>query len=321
MQKDCKAISAKDSLLLPDALQSRVELDARLKSYIRAHLDNPIIKGDLGLLLNEPIMICPSVPLETEYPFVDLICCVVQIFQDVILLVEIRESLDDPEGIGKTQALLDLVGIAPHRTALPSDLTAIHKLDQFEFKKTDQAGFQIIASDMAFFTSYCGRLVLIPALGEKAIALWDVARHLFRLIDPAYFSGKERTPEGRESLELILPRIPYSVFADRFADTLYEPTTIMILHRKRRDHQRVPLLCNLNVEKGVHLLEQAMENPIYHRAPFWARDKRMHRRYVQEILLGLASIPMILRVNVGEASDITKAVRHVADYLKQKQAV
>jgi len=367
MRKEYKLISTKDPLCLPDALQSRAELDARLKSYIlcqaqwmdekdpikdlidaarqgdvgsfnqlvslvlshrsmdynSAHFDDPIVGRDLGSLLNEPTMICPSVSLETEYPLVDLTCCVVQSIQAVILIVEIRESLDAPEGIGKTQALLDLVGVSPYRTALPSDLTGVYKLDQFEFQKTDRTGFRIIASDMAFLTSYCGELVLIPALGERAIAVWDVARHLFRLIDPAYFSGKQRTPEGRESLKLILLRIPYLILADRFADTLafYEPTAIMILCRARQDHQRGPVLRKLNGEEGVHLLQRAMENPIYHRSPFWSRDNQMHRRYVQEILSGLESIPTILRMDIGKAVHIAEAVRHVADSLKRRQSI
>jgi hypothetical protein len=317
MRKENNAFVGLSSLYLRAAWRSRVELDAYLKSYIKKRFDRPIVRRDLASLLNEPTIICPAVQIETAHPLVDVICCALQNRGNTLLLLEVRRGVDTPEGIGKTQALLELIGLSPDETALPHTLDDVQRIKKFTFieKKSD---FQLIASDMAFFTSYRKRLVFTPALGERLLALWDVARCLFRLIDPAYFPGKHRTPEGRKILRLILEKIPYELFAGRFVDkfTYFEPKIIIVLDRLKENTSKSLVLEDLDIKTRIQLLKKALENPIYHKSTFWARQKQLHRQYVEDIISSLAFIPMLFYAKVGKTADIVESVKRVKSLLE-----
>jgi hypothetical protein len=164
----------------------------------------------------------------------------------------------------------------------------------------------------------------LPPLAEPLLGLWDLARHLFRRVDPDYFSGKRGTPEGRQILSALAEVLPATEFLSCYSldeRPRYIDLAIILEMSERGDSViELPLR---DPSDSWELLRFAFESVLHlHRTPFWERVEEEHKGVVDGLLANLERPPDIVHFSIPFSVIVTDKdglyVRNICSLVEQK---
>ncbi len=159
---------------------------------------------------------------------------------------------------------------------------------------------KFLHSDFAYLGAYNGNLVSVPPAGEPLIALWDITRHLLRMLTDGYHSGLRLRPEARTTLWEILKRLPVNAIIERFGGwkNVYPIDIAVILEFDPRVSE--PVLIPLNNGCNARSLwERAFGVVLQLETPFWDRDSGAHMALAKRVLDQLVALPKVFRIGVN----------------------
>jgi hypothetical protein len=226
------------------------------------------------------------------------------------------------EGVGKTGMSLMLMGVAlPYKALRDGIQSNPQRMEEIPIKKSGNHCCELIASDMGYFGELRGQLCMVRPKGELLIAAWDICRHIYRMIDPTYYPGKRRTPEGRKGLKTTISHICLLDISRLISweKDLHEIDIIFLLKPVENINGKGgPILERIPPRKVQSILLPAFLYPTIHDSPFWKRDKILHEKRVKEIFMQFKTIPPCFKIImplVGKALLVEESVKVIMGLL------
>jgi len=288
-------------LYTPKCIEYRKKFNEKMHAYLERRVSQiSSEKISLHDLSKEKNLIIPNETIlnALDNPFDVITASGLKNDSSFLFLEDYTPNTQIKEGVGKTAILLKLFGARVPYEEIPS---TAEELLQSDMKRIpfENREMRLISSDMLYIGINEGLLTVGPVKGEQIISQWDLARHIFRVKDPNYKSGKHREVATRNYLESIGATyyLDHDVFAD--ARKSYSVDNIFLIKRKGRENSAV--IRETSLQKCLKEIELTlMKNPSYHRSPFWGIDEREHKRRVKNIMKGLSEkrIPEIYRVSI-----------------------
>jgi len=213
---------------------------------------------------------------------IPIICSLFTLGEKNILLLpsfdSVGEDAKDVEGIGRTEILLELLGVhLPYARIMGLEDTEVIQTVGEVIRYFEQRSFQckMIVSDMGILTVKNYHLRLVPFRGEKIIFAWDIARHLFRLSHLEYQKGMHRRGEYRDLLCKIFANIPISSISPVYAELTqmggYHPIDRVVVIKRVIDRYQRPTVRILNEDEKLDLFKRSLCVARKHGSDFWQK--------------------------------------------------
>ncbi|MBR9681750.1 MAG: hypothetical protein GOV00_03040 [Candidatus Altiarchaeota archaeon] len=324
-----------ERLFSQKCVKYRDDFNTRLKTYLSELVEaQPALEKNLHILLNELNLALPyqSVLESFQHP-INIIAVSIARKDSVFMLVQ-DPSIDPSkgEGAGKTAIASKLLGmeipydvfkpVPTNEVELKLALKKLEKLDTIQIQHSNKSR-KLVSSDMPFIgIDKNGLSVVGPPKGEYVIAMWDMGRHIMRVIDPNYFPGKRRKDEFFRTYQKTLSKKFYFDF-DLFGDPsrTYKISSVFVINRVNKGHLEVE---KVSTDETLSELRRLLEsNPLYHESVFWDLNKDVHLERVSHILNFLEDLdsthwPTIYRVSIpsGGKDVIEAAAKTISELVK-----
>lgn len=308
------------------SIESRKEHTKLCKDYIEKLYD-PEISTQLLESINTGLITDPSVPLPSDN-FIDGLCSVMTKEGKAFAMLPSQESVVDIEGVGRTSIILQLLGInIPLGRMHLLDKSAIESLTNGIpiYRKFD-TGYRVLTSDMAYIGNSRGRLSIIPTIGEMCSFVWDIARHIFRLIEINYKTGDHRKSPGREKLFEIFKKISLSDIKNVFGqiNKTYCIDEVIILNRQLEGPLE-PRFRELEGDELEHKLHGAFLASLLHGSDFWRQDQKNKESKVDTIMKNLDKnkLPTVYELTISHPEPVIPnyVFEEVTEIVKNKKEI
>jgi len=282
-----------------DAVKYRRTREGKLRNLLSELRGKPRWKDLANRLLAKDDLLAPAFAIRPETPAVDVLCALLDARGTKLAILHSRSKSDGPEGVGRTSLLLRSLGLSFDYASIGRRPNGTPIRGSLKVHRTVQADVRLLTSDFAYITNLGEQLLALPVAGEPILGLWDIARHIYRMIEYDYQSWKRLTPEGRSALEELMRVIPPELVLDCYG-TWEKPhgiDTAVILEVSATATS--PTVTSIT-ESGAcqEALLQAFESVRYLRSPFWERDLAAHRETARRILDRVKRLPEVYAIRI-----------------------
>lgn len=253
-----------------------------------------------------------TMPDDANYMIEFIGACVLSKSGQTVLVTEERAKNDEWEGIGKTNAVLELLDLQPKWnlpdenksvdfTASPNRQPKNKRVDASWLDSADRSEFCLFASDIIWAFEYQHKLCITRPEGEYLWGLWDVARYVLR--DTAAkirdgrtsVNGLNRTDVGRRMNEQLFLSLPMKPLLDRYSSAVIASPDVIVVLRPNVNRN---LRALRTPREKRDLLLKAIVGARYHPSGFWRVDgpELLKCREIAESLLDAVhedSLPIV----------------------------
>ncbi len=285
-----------ERLFSAECLEYRAEFNTRLKAYVRELIEgHPLLEAGLqGLLdVDNLALPCPGLLGKLRHTLNIIAASVVRGDSVSLLVADPSLEASKREGTGKTAIVSKLMGIeVPYDAFKPVPTNeqelkvALGRLRSMEKIRVAHSNkeLKILTSDMPFVgINEEGVMVACPPQGEYLVSMWDLGRHIMRVIDPNYYPGKRRKDMVFRAYQKEVSKGFYFDF-DLFADfsKAYRVTSIFMVTRPDKGELRLDRVPAGGVLQQLRAILE--DNPLYHESTFWRLNKDVHLERANRML-------------------------------------
>ena len=305
-------------LLTAEAANYRRATQDRLLEYLELPTWSRALGATAERIRDVPDILTPHG--ETTHPVAfDALCAALETPRGAVALLHSRSGRAGPEGVGRSTTLLRYLGLEVVYDLPDLSPQAILQGVPPRFEVRKSTGTTLVSSDMAFLRVRSGRLIAAPVIGEQLLGLWDLARHLYRLVDPDYDRGMRLKPFGRQILEALVRVLPAQDLIACYAADLGPRTIDTAVIFDLSDAQAsCATLDAVGGEERRRLFQSALNSVLHLDSLFWARNREEHERLATELVSKIRTWPVVLRISVPiRVASTTKACRYLASIYKE----
>ncbi len=286
-------------MLTEAAIAHRRASDDRLKEYLRFYLahESETVPELEELLEVTNLRVPTEAALLQMGNTIDIISAVLNYKGRHYALIDFRDDSSSPDGVGKTSALTELLGINidydSFRRGFDNDRT--ESRGDISFAPT---GHSLAVSDIGYYGISEGRLAVARIIGERILFLSDLARHIYRRIAEEYSPETFQAEKGKEGFKKVLYQLRFIDVRDCFYIGIhpYKIDLVILIKRNREDLGFGMSFNQIEPSEFRDRLFQGLLNPLYHRSPHWGRVQEIHRNIAEQIAAGCETIPAYMAI-------------------------
>lgn len=286
-------------LITEKGFQYRERLKEKFWNYLLIDPSAVWRESLLKRLESKDELFVPEVSIPEGQTAVDTLCALLRVGDSMVAILHGRETTEGPEGVGRTSLLLKALGVS-----FDYDRIVISPQERlrvpFEIHKRSAPEIKLLTSDFAYITNLRETLSVLPVQGEPILGLWDICRHIYRIVQKDYQPGLRLTPQARTALCGLMNALkagPILELYDQWKE--YYPINVAVVLRVQPQILApVTIAVGRSREEKLAVLREAFNSVLYLTCPFWARDENAHRARVDSILSGLTELPTTYTISV-----------------------
>ncbi len=229
---------------------------------------------------------------------IDVLCALIEVHGTTMAILHSRSKIEGPEGVGRTSLLLKLLGVYINYAQIKPDPKKIYSHGPISIHRTLQKDIKLLTADFAYIANLNEQLFVFPVTSEPILGLWDIARHIYRMIEEDYRPGMRLTAKGKEILDALMNVIPIPII--EYYGKWEEPHTINIaVILEISSAVSSPTLTSISeYEESRNALHRAFDSVCYLKTPFWMRNPVTHSQLVKRILESVIRLPKVYLISI-----------------------
>ncbi len=286
-------------LLTEQALKYRQRLQERFRNFLSKFPNASLWQDTTKRLLAVDDLFAPIFESPPNNLAIDVLCALLEVRGTTLAILHSRSTVEGPEGVGRTSLLLKLLCISIDYTHIVPNPNEILTQGSLEIQRTIQRDVKLLTADFAYIADLNEQLFILPIAAEPILGLWDIARHVYRMIEGDYQPGMRLTPRGREILEALMSIIPTEPFLECYGRWQDPHSIDMAVILEISSNAVSPTLSSISdFEASRNALHQAFNSVLYLTTPFWERNRVAHSQMVKKILESVSRLPKVYIISI-----------------------
>jgi hypothetical protein len=282
------------TLFTEHALKYRQILQERFRNFLSKSPNISLGQDTTKRLLAMDDLFAPIFKILPDNLAIDVLCTLLKVRGSTLAILHSRSTVEGPEGVGRTSLMLKLLGISIDYAPILPDPEEILAQGSLKIHRNIQRDIQLLTTDFAYITNLGEQLFVLPTASEPILGLWDIARHVYRMIEEDYQPGLRLTSKGRKILDALMRITPPEPILECYG-RWEEPHTIDIaVILEISSTVSSPTLTSISeFEAARNALHRAFDSVLYLTTPFWERNRATHSQIVKRILESVSRLPKI----------------------------